>query len=305
MTAPVPVYPGSTLELTRRTIEGRFYLRPDPQAVAIIAYLVAHYAKKYGLQIMSLVVMSNHIHIVLYDPRGLYPCFTRDVNSWITRLLNPMRDRTGALFEPGTAGRTRLLDLKKQWDKNLYVALNPVAAGLVPDARKWPGYVCSLEDAGETLTFRRPKAFEGSRTFPEFASFEVALPVELRGKPTAHLRRRFRKERLERQKNIARARAAEGKRFLGVQRAMQVDAETKPRRPLAKKADMKKRNRAVFNPLFAASTPDLRAAAAQQLRAFRGNHRACLIGYRTGETDIVWPPGTFYKHVIDQQERAP
>ena len=76
MTAPRYVVPNKVYLLTRRTLERRYFLRPDARTNAILLYLVAVAAARYGIGIIAFVFMSSHYlcsaeHKMCYAQRGV------------------------------------------------------------------------------------------------------------------------------------------------------------------------------------------------------------------------------------------
>jgi REP element-mobilizing transposase RayT len=59
------VPPGSLVEVTFRTLHGRFLLRPSARANDLIIGVIGRAQRKYGIAIHGLVVLSNHAHLLL------------------------------------------------------------------------------------------------------------------------------------------------------------------------------------------------------------------------------------------------
>ena len=78
MTLPRRIVPGTTYQLTRRTLDRRFYLQPSAELRQIFVYALAFAADKHGIQVHSFACMSNHPHDVVTDARGVMPDFMRD-----------------------------------------------------------------------------------------------------------------------------------------------------------------------------------------------------------------------------------
>ena len=71
MTAPNPVLPGSGVFNTRRTLDGIFHLRPDPEVNQRIEFALAYAAGKHNIDLYSFCSLSNHIHGTHGDPDGV------------------------------------------------------------------------------------------------------------------------------------------------------------------------------------------------------------------------------------------
>lgn len=65
MTLARPVMPGTTYLVTRRCLGRRFLLRPDRELNRAFLYCLAVAARKYGIQVHALCVMSNHYHVAV------------------------------------------------------------------------------------------------------------------------------------------------------------------------------------------------------------------------------------------------
>jgi REP element-mobilizing transposase RayT len=57
---------GALFEVTCRTIQSRFLLRPGPLLNEIILGALARAKKRYGPQVSAFIFLSNHLHILIY-----------------------------------------------------------------------------------------------------------------------------------------------------------------------------------------------------------------------------------------------
>ena len=73
MTMPRQILPGSTWLVTRRCSERRFFSRPDRFVVRAFLYCLGYAARLFGVQLHGFVVLSNHWHAVVTDPRAVLP----------------------------------------------------------------------------------------------------------------------------------------------------------------------------------------------------------------------------------------
>lgn len=78
--------PDSLVEVTCRTIQGRFLLRPSRDINAIIVGALAKAQKLYGMTVCGFVFLSNHSHLLL-QPKDVQHLarFMNHVNSKIGR----------------------------------------------------------------------------------------------------------------------------------------------------------------------------------------------------------------------------
>jgi putative transposase len=155
---PRPVVSGRTYMFTRRCSERRFFLRPDPLVTNAFWYCLGWAADKHGMLLHAAVAMSNHVHVVATDPRGVYPDFLRDFNGLLARVVNAARGRWEHFWDANQTSAVLLEDEAAQLDKVVYTLTNPV--GLVGKAAEWPG-ATSLHVAlnGKTEVAKRPEHF--------------------------------------------------------------------------------------------------------------------------------------------------
>ena len=120
------VFKGSTLVVVRRCSEQRFFLLPRRRVNRILAFLLAHYAEKHGIELHGFVFMSNHFHIVLTDTCGTLPLFMGEFDAMVTRALNHALGRRGTLWESGSYSSWPLKSEADVLHQLAYVAANPV-----------------------------------------------------------------------------------------------------------------------------------------------------------------------------------
>jgi hypothetical protein len=121
-------------------------------------YVLGWAADKHGIHLHAAVALSNHVHLHLTDPAGVYPDFLRDFLCLLGRAMNAHRGRWEHFWDSNQASVVRLEDQAAQIDKLLYVLGNPV--GLVEKAGEWPG-ATSLDAtiAGKPIVATRPEHF--------------------------------------------------------------------------------------------------------------------------------------------------
>jgi hypothetical protein len=74
--------------LTRRCSERRFLLRLDSTTNNAFWYCLGWAAQTHGIVLHAAVAMSNHVHVVATDPRGVYPHFLHDFHGLLARVVN-------------------------------------------------------------------------------------------------------------------------------------------------------------------------------------------------------------------------
>lgn len=157
-----PIVHGQIIMATARTIRGEFWLRADEQGIIknLIGYLITHYATLYNIQIHSLVVMSNHYHMLLTDPHAHRPAFFQQLHSAIARHIKSRFQRNdGQLFKKDTLHQMVLLDQTVIEDKHIYTITNPVCAHIVEHYQDYNHLLIDHHDWHRPLFFQRPAWF--------------------------------------------------------------------------------------------------------------------------------------------------
>ena len=131
--------PGMYYFLTRRCSMRQFLLKADKQTITLFLYALANAAASSGVNVIGFVVMSNHYHIIVFDPHGRIADFTHHLNTHLARSFNRYWQRGEAMFTPGGLSQIQLPTRADVIDKLAYTLVNPVAAGLVGKASAWGG----------------------------------------------------------------------------------------------------------------------------------------------------------------------
>ena len=98
---------------------------------------LARVAAKYGWEVFAWCLMTNHYHVVLRAPFGGMSAGFQELNGNHARRTNHRYGRVGHLFH----NRFFSIDVSSAAHlvaSVLYVARNPLAAGLCSDAGAWP-----------------------------------------------------------------------------------------------------------------------------------------------------------------------
>jgi REP element-mobilizing transposase RayT len=98
----------------------------------VVGAAVARAQGRHGVQVMALVVMSNHLHLLVRTPRLNLAVFMRDVKSAIGRDMNLLYGRVGTLWSRRYDVQD-VLDDGAALDRALYTLCNPAQAGMVED----------------------------------------------------------------------------------------------------------------------------------------------------------------------------
>jgi len=283
---PRPVIPGRTYMFTRRCSERRFFLRPDPLVTNAFWYCLGWAADKHGMILHAAVSLSNHVHVVASDPRGVYPDFLRDFNGLLARVVNAARGRWEHFWDSNQASAVVLEDEAAQLDKVAYTLANPV--GLVEKAADWPG--ATALDAvlsGTNIGAKRPEHFfrteDGGGGMPATVELSFLPPPSFAALPLQAYRARVKEhvEGVETEAAVARREANTtvlGRRRILAQRWCDKPFDAEPRRQLS--------------PNVACRDKWLRIERLQLNKPFQAIYRDARLAFRAG-LEAIFPSGTW------------
>ncbi len=284
MTAPRQLLPGTTYLVTRRCSERRFFLRPSRLSDQVFRYLLAVAANRYGVKVHAYCVMSNHYHLVVTDPDARLPAFHLFLDGLAARAINALLGRREGFWGPDSYSAVELTGSQAVLDKVTYTLANPVAAGLVRQARRWPGLWSSPESIGAagSLVKRPAHFFDPNGNMPESVTLELSTPP---GFPSAEAFRTLLNGALT-------ASEAEAVKkfgtFLGAARirAQKFTARALRPEPLGQ-----------LNPRVAGRDKWKRIERLTRLVGFLTDYRAALREWRAGKRDTLFPAGTYLMRV--------
>ena len=282
--------PFTIWKLTHVITTREFLLRPDEIIVQLILYILAVCSRRHSLRVHLATVLSNHLHLLLTDVLGdrIQP-FNRDFFSLLTRAINVARNRSGNLFDPA---RVNCVDVCPRAediiDHGTYVSMNAVAAGLVDRAKKWKGVNFLPSEMGTLeIEIHKPKIFfRKDKGLPEKVTLKLEIP-EAVDCPPEILRARMIEEhdRQEREKRQAMAKAR--RTFMGMKRVMRQSVHSRPahRPPLFERV-----------PHVACKDVKLRVHMLEWRKSWRARYREALQRARDGDSDVLFPIGTWFQH---------
>ena len=286
MTRPRRVVPGATVLLTRRCTERRFLLVPRDVTPKLFRYLVALTAKRHGLLIHAVSVMTNHYHILATDMRGCHPDFARDLDSMVARALNAEYGRSEAVWSSRGLNTVEVIGQQAVWDKLVYTIANPVAAGLVRTPADWPGFRTLPRDiATGPIPVRRPTArwFRTSRA-PKEATLELTIPPALSHLEPDEFRAELTRRVGERVAEIRAQMKREKRSFMGRRRVMKQPRDGKPKKPETHFGRV---------PAIACKDPTRRKQELKALREFLTLYAEARERWLDGDAEVLFPFGTF------------
>jgi len=272
--------------LTRRCTQREFRLSPAGRVPLVFAYGLAVVAERYGVEVHVACCMDNHYHLVVSDPLGRVPEFTRDLNSLVARAANSIHGQCEAMWSSRRVSLVELLDPEDIWRKLVYTLVNPAAAGLVDRLSEWPGFATRPVDHERApKTIRRPKTpFFRKSKMPVTATLRLTIPAALGKLTPKAFAQELRRRVAEREAELRATRRAEGRRVVGAKRLRRLRPTAKPK------------TRAIHggrNPAMAAHDTSRRVAALGALRTFRDTYRRALERWRAGAGPVAFPFGTY------------
>lgn len=288
MTLPRRILPGSTYMITRRALRRTALFRPDDEVRRIFLYCLAVTSQKHRIDVHAAVLMSTHEHLILTDPEGQLPRFLQELHRLIALSVKVLRKWEGAVWDHEPTSVVELRTQAALVEKLAYVMANPVAAGAVRSARRWPGVKTLPCDLGcARWTASRPTQYftQDDDYWPPEATLELVMP-DFDGFTAEPLRDAVEVE-LKAAERAARKEVVEkGWGFLGVKRVLSASPYRRARswEPLRSR-----------NPSFAVGRGQKQAffAAVEALRSFREAYRSALERWRKGTRDVLFPAGTW------------
>ena len=288
MTAPRRVVRGTTYLVSRRCTQREFLLKPSALTNLIFKFVLAVAAARYGMLIHAVCVMSNHVHLVLTDPRANLPEFNRVLDGVIAKALNALYGRWENFWAPSSYSAVALVSPEDIVEKVAYTLANPAAAVLVEHGRQWPGVWSdprSIGGRGEVV--QRPgHYFDADGSMPPDATLVFSAPAGFESSEAFRALVIARVSELE--QAAASEREARGIAVLGVRRVRKQRHTDRPAPGEPRRA---------LNPRIAGQDKWKRIEALGRLVSFLESHRDALLRFCRGERRVVFPRGTYLMRV--------
>ncbi len=128
------------VEVTCRTLQRRFLLRPSPELNEIVIGALARAQRRYGMRICAFVFLSNHCHMLLHpsDAKQLSD-FMRYANSKIAREVGRLHDWKEKIFGRRYVDVEVSREPRAQIRRLRYLLAQGCKEGLVASPKQWPG----------------------------------------------------------------------------------------------------------------------------------------------------------------------
>jgi len=284
VTLPRPVCPLTANMVTRRCTQQQYLLRPDTETNNAVIYCLAVAAQRYDIDVMDFVQMSNHLHEGIFDRNGTGPAFYEHFHKLLAKCMNVLRGRWENFFSSQQTNVVQLVERESLIQELVYIATNPVVAGLVERVEDWPGasgYRALM--SGKPLRATRPKHFFAKRgRMPETVALKLTIPRELGDREEILAEVRARVAMVEQEE--ARKRAATGQKVLGRYAVLRQSWRDSP---------TSKEPRRGLRPTIAARSLWARLEAIQCNRKFVAKYRFARELLLAG-TPIPFPHGTYW-----------
>lgn len=293
-------YPYALFEVTIRTMQSRFLLKPSEELNELILGIIGRALFLYpSIRIFTFKFLSNHFHMILAAPDvKTLALFMNHINSNMAReagRLHDWRDK----FWSRRHRQLYFLDQESLVKQVRYIMSHGCKEHLVPGPLDWPGV--STDKAlvyGEKLEgtwYDRTAYYRAERKGEDVSLQDFATRYEVLLHPLPFLEDKSKKQQqeyfLEMMQDIEHEtwqRAVDEKRgFLGVEGVLAQDPHDKPRKT--------KRTRA---PSCHASRKSVRKAYERMYRKFVSIYRQALERFEQGQRDVKFPPGCFLPPVL-------
>ena len=284
VTLPRPVFPKTASMVTRRCTQQQYLLTPNAECNNAVLYCLIVAVKKSGVSLLDFMTMPNHSHKVPFDPNGMLVEFYTEYHRLLAKCMNAKLGRWENFWDSQQTNVVRLETEDDLMDKMVYVATNPVTAGLVERVLDWPGaFGYRALITGEPLRATRPTFFfDPKGEMPAEVELVLRIPPELGDHDgfVAKLKRLV--ENVESEE--ARKRAETGRKVLGRNAVMRRSWRESP---------TSKAPRRGLRPTIAAKDFWRRLEAIQRRRDFLTQYRIARQALLAGNP-IPFPHGTYW-----------
>ena len=290
---------GALVEVTYRTIQGRFLLRPSQPVNEFVIGVLARAQGFCETKLIGIVVLSNHLHLLLWvENQWHLSKLLEHFGGNTAREVNRLHDWKGSMWERRYTGICVTEEEQAQVERLEYLLSQAVKEDLVEKVEDWPGIHFGkflLEGRSlivgkwvdRTKKYRlEARCKEGEEVKPE--EYTTTLTVEIEQLPCwAHLSWREYIRRItgmirEIEKRAAAERELRGVEVVGADAVCQRDPQVRP-------------NRVKESP-----APRVHAASKKARIEWREAFSLFLVAYREasellrkGMTDAPFPEGCF------------
>jgi REP element-mobilizing transposase RayT len=135
-----PSSTGALVEVTYRTIQGRFLLRPDRELNELVVGVLARAQSFCNAELIGIVVLSNHLHLLLWvENQWHLSKLMEHFGGNTAREVNRLQDWRGSLWERRYTGIYVTEEASAQIERLSYILLQGLKEDLVERVENWPG----------------------------------------------------------------------------------------------------------------------------------------------------------------------
>ena len=285
------------VEITTRTFQGRYLLRPSPEVNRTILGVLGRAQRRTEIDLCAFTFLSNHYHLLLvpHSTQQLSE-FMGFVNSNIARKVGRLHDWSGKLWDRRFQHIIVSDEPEAQVGRLRYLLSQGVKEGLVRHPGQWPGVQCVgplsqgysevrggvWHDQSAEYKARRAGKVLNLQDFL-FKELIRLRPIPCWESLTRAERCAEVKELLRQIDQMARHRRKEtGRAPLGEKKILRQDPHYQPARP--------KRSPA---PAFHAASREHYRQLRERYREFLEEYREASRRLREGEDRVVFPAGCF------------
>ena len=286
---------GALVEITCRTLQGRFLLKPSAELRSIVVGVLARSQKLFAVKIHAYVFLSNHYHLLLsVDDASQMAGFMNYLNSNLAREAGRLHNWQEKFWGRRYQAIVVSDEERAQVDRLRYLLSHGCKEGLVARPQNWPGAQCVLAlMEGKSLRgqwFDRTREYAARNRKESFRSDRYATEETLRIEPMPCWSDRPIREQQERVRELvqeievetAARHSRKGSLPLGQNVILRQNPHTRPER-------LKK----VWAPAFHAGTKAARQGLVEGYRWFVAAYRKAASRLREGHPRPCFPPGSF------------
>jgi len=288
---------GALVEITYRTVQGRYLLRPGPAVNELVVGVLARAQELCPtVELIGIVVLSNHLHLLLWvENQYQLSTFMWYFGGNLAKEVNREHDWSGTLWSRRYRSICVTEEPAAQIERLEYLLSQAVKEDLVKSVEDWPGihFGKTLMEGRSLLMgawYDRTKqyraAIQGKKI--EESEYRTELTVELkqlpcwRDLPWGRYVRRIRRMIRRIEKEAERERELQGATVVGALLVRQQDPHTRSRK--LKKSPA---------PLVHAATKRERIAWREGFGFFVAAYRFAADLLKEGVLDAPFPEGSF------------
>jgi len=288
---------GALVEVTTRTIQGRYLLRPDRRGRVneLILGVIGRAQELTSMSIVGISVLSSHAHLlVVPEDAKQMGDFMRHVGGNISDEIGRLHDWRGTMLPR----RYRSIEVSTEEEDQVRRLRYLLAAGvkeqLVEKAIDWPGVhsarALTRDHPLRGWWYDRTREYAARRRGKHFGRFDYATEMTVvldplpcwRHLPIEQVRRRVKDLIHDIESEAAAERRATGKSVLGAEAVMEVDPHYRPVKLDRSPA-----------PRFHARRQDVRKAMWEAYAWVVAEYRKAAERLRAGDRRVLFPEGTF------------